>query len=50
MTKKNKAAVALGRLGGRAGRGKSKARTHDQAKAAAMVRWQKRAMEHTHDI
>jgi hypothetical protein len=30
------------RKGGKAGRGKSKARTTEQARAAAMVRWSKR--------
>jgi len=38
---KNPAAVALGRLGGRAGKGKAKARTTEQARAAAMKRWEK---------
>ena len=38
---KNPAAVALGRLGGAAGRGKSKARTREQAQKAARVRWEK---------
>ena len=37
----NKAAQEIGRLGGRAGRGKSKARTTEQARAAANVRWRK---------
>lgn len=41
MKPKNKAAVALGRLGGRA-KGKCKARTTEQARAAALVRWGKR--------
>jgi hypothetical protein len=36
---KNPAAVALGALGGRAGRGASKARTTEQARAAAQKRW-----------
>ncbi len=36
---KNPAAVALGKLGGAAGRGKSKARTTEQARAAAAKRW-----------
>jgi len=40
-TKKNPAAVALGQLGGRAGKGKAKARTSEQARAAALTRWQK---------
>jgi hypothetical protein len=38
---KNQAAVELGRLGGKAGRGKSKARTTEQARAAAVARWSK---------
>jgi hypothetical protein len=38
MKKKNPAAVALGRLGGRV-KGKCKARTSEQARAAVMVRW-----------
>lgn len=42
---KNPAAVALGRLGGKAGRGSKKARTSEQARAAVMVRWAK-AKEH----
>ena len=40
-TMKNQAAVELGRLGGKAGRGKCKARTPEQARAAALVRWRK---------
>jgi hypothetical protein len=43
MKKKNHNAVALGRLGGRAGKGKSKARTSEQARLAAVARWGKRA-------
>lgn len=39
--KKNPHAVSLGRLGGKAGRGKSKARSKAQARAAVMVRWAK---------
>lgn len=39
---KNPNAVALGRLGGKAGKGKVKARTTEQARAAVMVRWSKR--------
>jgi len=39
--KKNPAAVALGRLGGKAGTGKAKARTTAQARYAVMVRWGK---------
>lgn len=42
MSNKNPAAVALGRLGGKAGTGKAKARTEAQARAAVMVRWSKR--------
>lgn len=38
---KNPAAVALGRLGGKAGIGKSKARTSEQARAAVFARWAK---------
>jgi hypothetical protein len=38
---KNKAAVSLGRLGGKAGTGKSKARTSAQARAAVNARWAK---------
>ena len=37
--KKNPHAVALGRLGGKAAKGKKKARTSEQARAAVMVRW-----------
>ena len=36
---KNPHAQALGRLGGKAGKGQSKARTSEQARAAVMVRW-----------
>ena len=41
--KLNRAAQALGRLGGKAGKGKSKARkvTSEQARAAVMARWNK---------
>jgi hypothetical protein len=39
--KKNPHAVALGRAGGKAGRGPAKARTSDQARAAVMARWAK---------
>lgn len=39
---KNPAAVALGKLGGKAGTGKAKARTSEQARAAVMARWAKR--------
>lgn len=39
--KANKHAQALGRLGGKAGSGKAKARTSEQARAAVMVRWNK---------
>lgn len=39
---KNPAAVALGRLGGKAGTGPAKARTSAQARAAVRVRWAKR--------
>jgi hypothetical protein len=37
----NKAAQQLGRLGGKAGTGKVKARTSEQARAAVMTRWNK---------
>jgi hypothetical protein len=37
----NRAAQALGRLGGMAGTGKAKARTSEQARAAVMARWNK---------
>ena len=44
---KNPNAVALGRLGGKAGRGQSKARTTEQARAAVAVRWNKvKAQQH----
>jgi hypothetical protein len=39
--KLNKHAQALGRIGGKAGRGKAKARTSEQARAAVMARWNK---------
>jgi hypothetical protein len=39
---KNPAAVALGRLGGKAGSGKAKARTREQARKAVNARWMKR--------
>ena len=39
--KKNPHAVALGRKGGKAGTGKAKARTSEQARAAVMARWEK---------
>jgi len=37
----NKAAQALGRLGGKAGTGAAKARTSEQARAAVAARWAK---------
>lgn len=40
--KLNKAAAALGSKGGKAGTGKAKARTPEQASAAANARWQNR--------
>ena len=40
-TKKNSHAVALGRLGGKAGKGKAKARSSEQARNAVMARWGK---------
>lgn len=39
---KNAAAVALGKLGGKAGTGAAKARTSEQARAAVQARWAKR--------
>jgi hypothetical protein len=36
---KNKHAIALGRKGGKAGTGKAKARTSEQAWKAALTRW-----------
>jgi hypothetical protein len=39
---KNPAAVKLGRLGGKAGTGKAKARSSEQARAAVMKRWAKK--------
>ena len=38
---KNPAAVLLGRLGGKAGTGRAKARTAKQARSAALKRWAK---------
>lgn len=38
---KNPHAVALGRLGGRSGKGEAKARTSKQARKAALARWAK---------
>jgi len=37
----NRAAQQLGRRGGKAGTGKAKARTREQARIAAMARWNK---------
>jgi len=44
---KNPAAVALGRLGGKAGTGDSKRRkvTSEQARAAVQARWKKRKLK-----
>jgi hypothetical protein len=39
MKKKNPHAVALGRIGGKSGTGKSKARISEQARAAVSIRW-----------
>ena len=39
MKAKNHHAVALGKIGGKAGTGKAKARTREQAQAAANMRW-----------
>ena len=41
MPAMNKAAQSLGRLGGKAGTGASKARTSEQARAAVAARWAK---------
>lgn len=40
MKRKNPAAVALGRNGGKAGSGKAKARSSEAAKAAVLKRWE----------
>src|SRR6266436_875041 len=40
--KLHKDAVVLGRRGGKAGTGKAKARSSEQARHAAMIRWSKR--------
>lgn len=50
----NKAAQSLGRLGGKAGTGKAKARTSEQARAAAQARWKRsktkaRGLRQNHD-
>jgi hypothetical protein len=37
--------ATIGRKGGSAGRGKSKARTTEQARKAALARWVKRRLE-----
>lgn len=41
LKKKNPHAVILGRRGGKAGVGKVKARTSEQARKASLSRWQK---------
>ena len=46
MSGKNKAAAALGKKGGKAGTGKAKARTTEQARAAAQARWKKHNESH----
>jgi hypothetical protein len=43
----NKAAQALGRLGGKAGTGASKARTSEQAREAVKARWAKVKRPHS---
>lgn len=43
--KLNKAAAALGKKGGKAGTGKAKARTSEQARRAANTRWRLRDLE-----
>jgi hypothetical protein len=40
-SKKSDAAALFGRLGGKAGRGKCKARSTEQARKAALKRWGK---------
>lgn len=40
MKRKNPAAVALGRKGGKAGSGAAKARSSDAARAAVLQRWE----------
>lgn len=49
MSAKNPAAVALGRLGGKAETGASKQRkvTSEMARKAAMARWSKRPANHS---
>jgi hypothetical protein len=42
MSAVSKYLAAIGRKGGQSGRGKSKARTTEQARKAAMARWVKR--------
>jgi len=37
--------ATIGRKGGQSGRGKSKARTPEQARKAALARWVKRRLE-----
>jgi len=37
--------ATIGRKGGQSGRGKSKARTTEQARKAALARWVKRSLE-----
>lgn len=44
MNKLTKAASALGSRGGKAGRGKAKARTTEQARKAAKKRWETRKL------
>ena len=41
MKPKNRHAAALGKKGGKAGTGKAKARSSEQARAAAKSRWEK---------
>ena len=48
--KLNRAAQALGRLGGKAGTGKAKARTSEQARAAVMARWNKPGARKTRKV
>jgi hypothetical protein len=50
VVKKNKAAAALGKKGGKAGTGKAKARTTEQARAAAKTRWIKKEIQEIEEV
>lgn len=47
---KNPYAAALGKKGGKAGTGKAKARTSEQARAAAKTRWIKKEIREIEEI